>query len=862
LLAGLTLLLTQQLWLWRWDQAVYDAHFKFWSRPPPDDVLIVAIDAASLSAQGSWPWPRQTHAQLVNILTEAGARAIVFDVIFSEPSQNNAAGDNDLVSAVHTSHRVILPVLAEQLQSNGQLLETLPFVPLAENAAALGHIHVELDSDGIARSTYLMEGLGSPRWPALSLAALRFLDAQSWTKLPGLRHPDIARVSQHNWIRDYHVWIPFAGPPGLFPRISYAQVLQKKFFSDTFRNKIVFVGSTVSGLGDAFPTPVSGLNQFMPGVEVHANLFSAIRDQRLIRPISQPWQLGISFFFVLLPALLFPHFSPRSSLICAGLLIAADFFLSTVLLRGFLIWFQPMATAISLSLSYPFWSWRRLEYTMHYLNQELERLHAETTTLASTTVSDFTSTMRLIQHILPIDGWMLVDGFNNIQQKSGVAPKLPSQRQRLSPTAWHCQHQELWIIAEQYGGQGKLGMHWAGSEKPNSYQLALLKELITQPEPATSSKLRGTVEVIQARIQQVQEATERLRAMRRLITDSLAEMADGVLIVSFYGQILVANHQAAAYLYGQSNVNLAGAALIDVLEKLEVSNDETLKNALSRVIFEGITTTCYARTHFGRDIFIQLAPLALGEGHERGLIVNLTDITELQENKRRRSELLGFLSHDLRSPLVSILALLELAKEHKRQGKPEGELLIRIENYISQLLEFSDNFLNLTKAESPEEIPFIDVDLIHIAHNAMEQVWPQANHKNITITPKFDTDEAWLLGDSQLLERAIVNLLANAIKYSPTESGIELHVGQNQKGHFCCVSDHGIGISEDYLPHIFDRFSREKIALASGIPGTGLGLAFVKAVATKHHGSVEVKSTLGNGSCFCLKLPAFYSLPD
>ena len=119
-----------------------------------------------------------------------------------------------------------------------------------------------------------------------------------------------------------------------------------------------------------------------------------------------------------------------------------------------------------------------------------------------------------------------------------------------------------------------------------------------------------------------------------------------------------------------------------------------------------------------------------------------------------------------------------------------------------------------------------------------------------------------MLGDSQLLDRAIVNLLSNAIKYSPPETEIELHVGQHQKAYFCCVSDHGIGISEDYLPHIFDRFSREKKAMSSGIQGTGMGLAFVKAVANKHHGTVDVKSALEHGSCFCLKLPLLDSSPN
>ena len=71
-------------WLWRWDQVLYDSQFKMWSRPPPEDIVIIAIDDASLTELGRWPWSRSVHADLVRRLTGAGVRAIVFDILFSE----------------------------------------------------------------------------------------------------------------------------------------------------------------------------------------------------------------------------------------------------------------------------------------------------------------------------------------------------------------------------------------------------------------------------------------------------------------------------------------------------------------------------------------------------------------------------------------------------------------------------------------------------------------------------------------------------------------------------------------------------------------------------------------------------------
>ena len=98
--------------------------------------------------------------------------AVPFDVIFAEPDLQHPQDDASFVAAVRNSGRIGLPVLMEQPRRDGQPIETLPFPELAEVAAAMGHVHVELDPDGIARSLYLYEGLDGPYWPHLSLAML------------------------------------------------------------------------------------------------------------------------------------------------------------------------------------------------------------------------------------------------------------------------------------------------------------------------------------------------------------------------------------------------------------------------------------------------------------------------------------------------------------------------------------------------------------------------------------------------------------------------------------------------------------------------------------------------------------------
>ena len=121
---------------------------------------------------------------------------------------------------------------------------------------------------------------------------------------------------------------------------------------------------------------------------------------------------------------------------------------------------------------------------------------------------------------------------------------------------------------------------------------------------------------------------------------------------------------------------------------------------------------------------------------------------------------------------------------------------------------------------------------------------------------EIELDHAWVLGDAGLLERAITNLLNNAIKYSPEGRTVHMRLFREDGKIHCCVSDEGYGIPEDELPGLFERFSRAHLNSGVDEQGIGLGLALVKATAERHGGNVEVTSREGEGSRFCLIVPA------
>ena len=856
LVTGALLLITWLLiftdWTWRLDNALYDAHQLSWSRPAPADVLIIAIDEQSLSQYGRWPWPRRLHADLLGHLQ--AARAVVMDLIFAEPDPRDAEGDRLLARAIGDHGRVILPVLVEEQRRGGQLIETLPLPALIDAAAGLGHAHVELDQDGIVRTVYLREGLGGePRWPNLGLETLRLLQPGRWDEPPGLRNPAPASASPYVWVRDHHVMLQYAGPPGHVARISYTDVVQGRYAPGSFDDKIVFIGATATGLGDALPTPVSGFSQPMPGVEIHANIFDTLRQGLTITPLAVEWRLLIGSLLALLPALLFPRLSPRRALLAAAALLLGVLALSAGLLRGFHLWLPPAAAFIALSLAYPLWSWRRMEYTLRFLNQQLDRLHQEPA-ITQVDPPSVPAAMGFVRNFVPVEGWAIVGQDGATVAQWGKAPG-PCTVETASGQ-WRPQSDtQYWTRVSRDGLPWLFGVRMTRAAPPSEREGALLLELVRPYTPKPASTPAGGVELLQTRSQQVQQASRRLQAMRRFIADSLSHMADGVLVCNNLGQVSLANPKAAEYFGVPGSEALIGAALADLLQGLQLDGGGGWQPILQQSLLENRSTQVRARASGqGRDVLVHTAPLALESGRVRGLIVNLSDITQLRDSERRRDEALNFLSHDLRAPLVSLLALLE-----KQSGQPlsdqQAAFLLRAEHYTRRTLELADGFLFLNRAESGEALTMDEVNLADVAHNAYDLVWAQAQGKQIELLNHIGAGDYWVRGDAQLLQRAITNLLANAITYSPPGARVELEILREGAQAQCTVRDTGPGIAAIELPHLFDRFRRGRAAQRDGGQGAGLGLALVKAVAERHGGTVQARSEAGAGAQFTLRLP-------
>ena len=317
---------------------------------------------------------------------------------------------------------------------------------------------------------------------------------------------------------------------------------------------------------------------------------------------------------------------------------------------------------------------------------------------------------------------------------------------------------------------------------------------------------------------------------------------------------MLSNRRAGWYLYADDNADINGQSLTNILQHVRQKDGENWKALLQRVMFRQERVLTHAQHEAGRDLMVEISPLRIIGDVFDGFVVNFSDISMLKASENKRNEVLNFLSHDLRSPLSSMIAMIELTK-NKDNIDEIRSMLANMEKNTHKTLHLAEQFLQLSRANTNERLNFCDIDFNSVVLNAIDQLWALSNKLQVSIRYQFDNEELWTQGEPDLLERAIINLLSNAIKHSQPGSNVIITVNQSMEEISCCVIDQGSGISVEELPHLFEMFRRTQGRGVERKQGIGLGLAFVDAVAKRHSGHVDVESKLGEGSSFCLKMP-------
>lgn len=382
--------------LGQFDRAIIDLATRFDTRTPSPEIVIIAIDDDSIEdfkrqGLGGWPWSRYIHAELLQKLQHANAKAIGVDIFFDQPDKINGLSDSALAEALKLNHAVALPLFMYSPAEGGGWIEiSQPLDVFSESVRDITHVNLLLDKDGKARSIYLREGRDGAVggvWDHMALALFKAGSLEE-IKIPGRRAPkDIRqifekienegvdlRVIPKEWLRDYWMLISYAGPPGSFKRYSYEKVYSGEIPAEEFKDKYVLIGMIAAWAGDAYSTPMAGENVLMPGVEIIANILDSLLQDEIRYSATIPQNILYNFFPVLLAFPLFYFCRPRTIVIGLACLCMMDLFVTFLFRRYVGIQVAPAASLTCLMLSYPWWSWRRLELLIRQIREEFIRM--------------------------------------------------------------------------------------------------------------------------------------------------------------------------------------------------------------------------------------------------------------------------------------------------------------------------------------------------------------------------------------------------------------------------------------------------------------------------------------------------------
>ncbi|MBX9568594.1 MAG: PAS domain S-box protein [Candidatus Obscuribacterales bacterium] len=233
------------------------------------------------------------------------------------------------------------------------------------------------------------------------------------------------------------------------------------------------------------------------------------------------------------------------------------------------------------------------------------------------------------------------------------------------------------------------------------------------------------------------------------------------------------------------------------------------------------------------------------------------DVTERKELERRRKELVAIVSHDLRSPLTSVLGTLNILSEGIRGELPAPVMkdVRDAEKNVMRLVRLIKDVLDMEKMESGKmEIGVYETDVLSLIEQSVESVRQLASDADVSLTIDA-ADDLFVFWDGDRIIQVIVNLLSNSIKFSPKNGTVSIRARVEGEMVTVKVEDQGPGIPADFKDKIFDRFQQVDGRSKKAKAGTGLGLAIAQEIVALHHGQIGVDSTAGEGSTFWFKLP-------
>jgi len=366
-------------------------------------------------------------------------------------------------------------------------------------------------------------------------------------------------------------------------------------------------------------------------------------------------------------------------------------------------------------------------------------------------------------------------------------------------------------------------------------------------EALSSDETQELAEAFNSMASALRNMIQELSGERDKLSAVLDTMADGVVVIGPEGQVVLSNPASEALL-GIRRQGPVGGRFIELIRDHEL---------------QGLVKHCQdtGQQQHGevellqRGLFLSAIATPLTEGASSSVLLTLHDLTQIRQVETIRKEFVSNVSHELRSPLASVKALVDtLDSGALEEQQVARDFVRRIQREIDRMSSMVEELLELARLESGQErLQLSPVDLRPLLEEIGARFQEQADAKGIEVDVVLPDALPKVLGEEEKLRQVLTNLVDNALKYTPERGRVTLSASAANQVVGVSVKDTGIGIPQEHLPRIFERFY--KVARSRRDGGSGLGLAIVKHIIQAHGGEVGVESREGEGSTFTFTLP-------
>ena len=345
-----------------------------------------------------------------------------------------------------------------------------------------------------------------------------------------------------------------------------------------------------------------------------------------------------------------------------------------------------------------------------------------------------------------------------------------------------------------------------------------------------------------------------LRVEHERLQSILRSMVEGVLVTDLAGGVVLMNERAREFF--ELPRESSGRRLIELVRDPQVAD-------LTRELASGVPLASRDLTLAGgQTLHVNAAPLRDADGRPFGFVLVLHDVTELRRLEVVRRDFVANVSHELRTPLTAIKGYAETLLGPPGDDRPTARRFLSvIDRHAERLGRLIDDLLTLSDLElGRTPLRLAAVDLVPVIDDVLAIFAERMKLAELAVTTRVEPGTPQVLADADRLQQVLINLVDNAMKYSPAGGCIAISAGRGNGAHAdmveIAVEDTGTGIPAEDLPRLTERFFRVEKARSRALGGTGLGLAIVKHIVQAHDGALGIDSTLGRGTTVRVLLPS------